>query len=280
MKIHEFNKAPGQADKASKPIVNLAYANGFPPETYKFMLEPLFDRYRVISIQERPLWGDCAPESIQRWSQLADDLLAGLKELTDQPIIGVGHSFGGVFTSYAAVREPGRFSRLVLIDPTFMTPEKLWYVPILRALGKMRHPLVEGALRRRRSWASVEAAYENFKSKRLFASWPDAVVRTYAESGTMPGDDGQVHLRWTPEWEAQIFRTFATDVWTLPRRIKQPLMIIRGEKSDTFSVGSGRLFHWLNPKAKIVSVEGAGHLVAQEKPEEVGKLISDFLAEG
>src|SRR5260370_39700097 len=79
MKLHEFNQAPG------KPIVNLAYANGFPPETYKFMLEPLFDRYRVVSIQERPLWGDRAPESIQQWSQLADDLLAGGQGPTQHP---------------------------------------------------------------------------------------------------------------------------------------------------------------------------------------------------
>src|SRR5262245_7441002 len=100
MKYHDFNENVG------KPIVNLAYANGFPPETYKYMLQPLFADFHVVSIQARPLWGDCPPESLTSWHQFGDDLLAGLDALTDQPIIGIGHSFGAIYTLYAAIKRP------------------------------------------------------------------------------------------------------------------------------------------------------------------------------
>ena len=272
MKYYEFNNAPG------KPLINLAYANGFPPQTYHEALKPLFDRYHVVALAERPLWGDCPPESIHAWQQFGDDLLDGLASLTDQPIIGIGHSFGGVATTYAAIKRPERFSRLVLIDPTFLPPHWLLAAWLTRRLGiRLRQGLIDGALRRRRTWDSTEVAYEYFRSKRLFARSSDAVVRAYAESITAPGDDGSVHLVWTPEWEAQIYRTLATDVWTLPRRIKQPLMVLRGEASDTFLKSSAALFHLLNPRANMIDVSGAGHLVPQDQPEQVGKLIAEFL---
>ena len=49
MKIYEFNNAP------DKPLVNLAYANGFLPQTYTRALKPLFADYRVVSIHARPI---------------------------------------------------------------------------------------------------------------------------------------------------------------------------------------------------------------------------------
>ncbi len=273
MKYYEFNDALG------KPLVNLAYANGFPPQTYREALKPLFDRYHVVALAERPLWGDCPPESIHSWRQFGDDLLDGLDSLTDQPVIGIGHSFGGVATAYAAVKRPDRFSRLVLIDPTFLPPHWLLAVWLTRRLNiKVRQSLIDGALRRRRDWESTQAAYDYFRGKRLFARWSDGIVRAYAESITAPGEDGSVHLVWTPEWEAQIYRTLATDVWTLPHRIKPPLMVLRGESSDTFFKSGAGLFHLLNPRARIIDVSGAGHLVPQEQPDQVGKLIAQFLS--
>src|SRR5215467_9145840 len=98
MKIYEFNSAPG------RPLVNLAYANGFLPQTYTRALQPLFADYRVVSIHARPMWGDCPPETFHHWSQFGDDLLEGLDSLTDQPVIGIGHSMGGLSTLYAAAK--------------------------------------------------------------------------------------------------------------------------------------------------------------------------------
>src|SRR4051794_12874670 len=138
--VYEFNQNVG------KPIINLAYANGFPPQTYRLALAPLFDDYHVISVQSRPLWGDCPPESLTNWQQLGDDLLAGLDQFTYQPVIAIGHSFGGVATIYAAIKRPERFRGLVLIEPTLLAPHKLL---VLRLAGManidLRRPLIQGA---------------------------------------------------------------------------------------------------------------------------------------
>src|SRR5258708_30342342 len=169
MNLHEFNSGSGA------PLVNLAYANGFPPETYRFALEAIFPQYHVVALHSRPLWDNCPPESLTSWAQLGDDLLSGMNDLTEQPIIGIGHSVGGVATMYAAVKQPERFSALVLIEPTLIAPPLLWASSVIKLFAKtLNERLAEGALRRRRSWESVEAAYQYFKGRRLFQRWPDA----------------------------------------------------------------------------------------------------------
>ncbi len=273
MKIYEFNEGRG------KLLVNLAYANGFLPQTYRRALQPLFDHYRVVSIHVRAMWENCPPESLKNWPQMGDDLLAGLDGLTDdRPVIGIGHSMGGVATLYAALKRPERFSHLILIDPTLMSPGVLWRMRLTRLLGmEARLPLVQGALRRRQQWDSTEDAYQYFRSKPLFARWPDDVLRDYAQSMTVPADNGGVRLAFDPRWEAQFYRTVPTDVWKLPGRVQQPMLVIRGELTTTFGEASAANFRRLNPRAHIVTVKGAGHLVPQEKPDETGKLIADFL---
>jgi pimeloyl-ACP methyl ester carboxylesterase len=274
MKRYDFNTAPG------KPIVNLSYANGFPPETYIHALQPLFDRYQVSSVHLRPLQGDSAPESLKRWSQLGEDLLAGLVELTDQPVVGIGHSVGGIATMHAAIKRPERFSKLVLIEPTMLSPMLLFMLQILRmSPRKPRIGLIEGALRRKRNWDSKQAAFDNFREKRLFKRWPEDVLWAYVESMTAPDPQGGVSLTWSPEWEAQIYRTLPTGVWSLPLRLKPPTLVIHADQTDTFTPTSARLFKLLRPSTHMALVKSAGHLIPQEKPDEIGRIVADFLAQ-
>src|SRR5258707_12837018 len=162
-----------------KPLVNLAYANGFPPQIYRAALEPLFKDYHVISLHARPLWGDSAPapESLTSWEQLGDDLLAALDGFTDQPVIGIGHSVGGVATLFAAVKRPDRFSRLVLIEPTLLAPHLLWAMRLLESRGnRQRRGVVEGGLRRGHNSKKTDEAYPYFKRKKLFWRWAHGVL--------------------------------------------------------------------------------------------------------
>ncbi len=272
MRIYEFNEASG------KPLVHLAYANGFLPQTYRRALQPLFDDYRVVSSHLRPMWGDVQPESLRSWSQMGDDLLNALDSITDQPVIGIGHSVGAIMTLYASLKCPERFSRLILIDPTLLPRSILRLIRLMRLVGQGdRMPLVQGALRRRREWDSLDVATASLRKKPLFARWPDDVFQSYMDSMIAPASDGMARLLYSPEWEAQIYRTVDTSVWKLPGQIKHRALILRGELTDTFTEASAATFHKLNPGIEIVTVKGAGHLVPQEQPEQVGKLIVDFL---
>ncbi len=268
--------------QAEGRAVVLSYANGFPPQTYTQALQPLFLSHKVVAAHMRPLWQPTPPPKLDHWRTFADDLLGFLdknfKE-SDFPLLGVGHSIGAVTTFYAAVKEPERFAGLVLIDPTMLPPKILWAARVVRALGRdSRFRLVQQALKRGREWPDLETAYQYFRGKKLFARASDEQVRVYTESMTATDDKG-TRLIYPPEWEAEIFRTLPTDVWRLPKKLRNPAIIIRGELTDVFVKPSADLFKRLNPKPEIITVSGAGHLIPQERPEETAAAIQKFVRE-
>lgn len=272
MKLFDFN--PG----STKPLLHLAHANGFLPPTYQKSLEPLFPHYHVVSVLARPAWGDTPPGWLKNWSQMADDLIEGLKGMGAHQVVGIGHSLGGVLTLYAAVKEPGLFKRIVLIDPTMLAPGLLRKIQVLKFFGfEARNFLIKGALRRKREWESPEAAYDYFRNRRLFKFWSDDMVESYTKSITAPSAQGKVSLSYPPEWEARIYKTIPTDVWKFAGLLDQPTLVIRGENSNTFLGDGEKEFRKMNPQVNFEVVPGAGHLIPQEKPEEVGKLILNFL---
>ena len=140
-----------------------------------------------------------------------------------------------------------------------------------------RTELVQGALRRRRHWESREQAYQSFKEKPLFKKWPDEILRAYVEGMTAPSEKEGVQLTYSPEWEAQIYRTIPTDVWKKAAQLSQPTLVIRGEKSNTFTAESEKAFHKANSLASFAVEKNAGHLVPQEQPDEIGHIILGFL---
>jgi pimeloyl-ACP methyl ester carboxylesterase len=263
-------------------IIHVAIANGFPPPTYKPLVQPLTSRYRVVSLPPRPLWTDPPPpESVNSWRSLADDMLAGLRQFNLTDVIAIGHSFGGVGSLIAATVEPSRFRGLVLLDPTLFTPSRLRLVAIARRFGLMaRYPLVQGALRRRAQFDSVDEAYTYWRGKRLFTNWSDETLRLYAESMTRPSSNGSgVELTWSPEWEAHYYSRFMTETWRYIRKLpKLPVLVMRGGESDTFLVPAAATLRDVLPQPEYVEIAGHGHLFPQSAPDETRTAIETWLA--
>lgn len=264
------------------PVVSLAVANGFPPQTYRPLLDPLADRYRIVSLLPRALWGSSLPpESLTSWRQMADDLLAGLRRHNLTGVIAVGHSVGGVTSTLAAIAEPKRFRALVLLDPTFLPPVLLAAIRLLRVTRQShRFPLAQASLRRRTKFANVEEAFEHWRAKPLFADWPTETIKLYAESMTRSANNGgSVELAWPPQWEAQVYRTVFTN-WQkeIPKlRGLVPVLVIRGTETNTFTETAERIMRQLLPGATYASIEGHGHLFPQSAPDETRRVIESWL---
>jgi pimeloyl-ACP methyl ester carboxylesterase len=260
------------------PLLHLAHANGFPPGTYRPLVETIADRYHVVGLPARPLWPDSRPDSAPSWHPLADDLIEGLDGLGLCGILAVGHSIGGVLTMWAAIRRPDLFRAIVLIDPVILPPAWLWVLRLLRRVGLgQRHRLVRQALRRRRTWPSRRACYDHYRSKPFFAAWPDASLRAYVEAGTRERPGGGAELVYPPEWEARIFATTPTDAWRTVRQLRTPALVIRGEQTQTFRPECQARMARLLPRARFAVIPGAGHLVPMERPAETGAAIRGFL---
>jgi len=267
---------------ADAPLVHLAVANGFPPQTYIPLVRPLLDRYHVVCIPPRALWpGNHDPRRVRSWRDLGKDILAGLRAHNLRDVIAIGHSFGGVASMLVVNAEPSRFRALALLDPTFVElPLRysiiLWFVQRLGHTWE-RVPLVPGALRRRRDFESVEAAYTYFKSKSLFSDWPDETVRLYAESNTRPAGDG-VELAWTPEWEARYYSAMFPWSWReIPKlRGRLPVLTLRGAHSDTLTPSAAERLRRILPDMTYGEIEG-GHLFPQSVADAASGAIIHWL---
>ncbi|MFW5691537.1 MAG: alpha/beta fold hydrolase [Chloroflexota bacterium] len=264
------------------PVVHLAVANGFPPQTYHPLVEPLTARYRVVNLPPRALWPDARPpEQRQNWKQtVAADLIQGLRDYDLRDVIAIGHSFGGVASILAAIAEPERFRALVLLDPTILPRAGMWSMRLSQWLGRdLVNPLARGADRRRDRFESCEAAYERLRGKALFADWDERAFQGYIDALRTLPDGAGVTLAWPRAWEAYYFRTLYTYTWNeLPRlRALVPVLTIRGGDSDTLLPTAAARMRRVLPEMTYREVAGHGHLFPQSAPDVTRAMIAEWL---
>ena len=82
------------------------------------LLGLLAQRFRAIAV-DLPGYGESPPFSQRTTISAYVDLLADLiVDLTDEPVVLVGHSMGGMISLTLALRYPALVERMVLISPT------------------------------------------------------------------------------------------------------------------------------------------------------------------
>ena len=260
--------------------LHFAHANGYPAGAYRPLLETLTGSFHVQAMVSRPQWPGQSPDELRDWCPLEEDLVRYLDERGARGWIGVGHSLGGVLTASAALRRPELFRAVVLIDPVFLPPWVLlvWGAAQKLGLARRLHPLVPGALKRRRVFASRNEMFMRYRKAPVFRRIDDLGLRAYVEALAQPRPDGRVELSYSAEWEAKIYETSTMNLWPRLKNLKPPLLAIRGADSDTFKPPAVAALRQRLPNAVVHDVAEAGHLVPLEKPAEVGGLIREFLA--
>lgn len=262
---------------AAAPTLHLAPANGFPPESYRPLAAALGGRFHVLGYRPRPLWPGSRPEALRRWHELTEDMLADMAGRGLGRVIGAGHSLGGIMTLYAALRRPEHFRGLALIDPVILPRRTLPLVWASRLIGQdHRAPLSQGALRRRDRFASLEEARGRYTGRGAFAEFDPAALEAYLAAGLRPDGDG-LTLAWPKAWEARIFAKVPLDTWAAVARLRLPLLLIRGSRSDLIIDRSWAQLRRRLPQARLVELPG-GHMVPMEQPAAVAETIAEWAA--
>jgi len=268
--------------------LHFLHANGYPPDCYKPLLEHLQTQYHVFGMHLRPLWKDSKPEDIRTWHPLSEDLLrflahASTAPLSEEKVIGVGHSIGAMVTLRAALRDPKQFRALVLIDPVLFVPRFMvnWHIVRVLGLGERLHPLILGAKKRRRTFDDLGTVYRGYRTREIFRYMSDENLRIFIEGITQPKADGTYELVYSPEWEAQIYRTgmHDFDIWRDLPKLEVPTLIIRGAETDTFLEDAAKLVKRKQPKVRVEALEKSTHILPLERPQEVFEIMQSFLKE-
>lgn len=261
------------------PPLHFLHANGYPPGCYKPLIDLLQTQYHVFGMHLRPLWPGSKPEELKSWHPISNDLLQFLAS-QPTPAIGVGHSIGAIVTLRAALRNPEKFRALVLIDPVLFVPSFLmrWHLARVLGLSDRVHPLIPGTKKRRRTFDDLETMYRGYRSRPVFRYMTDENLRIYIEGITRKTDQGY-ELVYSPDWEAQIYRTGMQDfdIWRQLPGLQVPTLFLRGAETDTFLKPAGALVKRRQPGVQVETLEKSTHILPLERPNEVFRVMQEFL---
>lgn len=252
------------------------HANGFCAALWAPVAERLRAHFHVVAMDARGHGDSSHPEdpAAFAWKEFALDLGAVADRLAEEagrPLaVGLGHSFGGTSTLAAAAASPGRFERVVCVDPVIVPAE----VPDA-ARRAHSSALVEGALRRRSSWPGRDAAIAHLGSKPLFAEWTERALALYVDEGMTRGADGRVELKCAPEVEAAVFGGPGDfDVHARVVDLATPTLLLWARRGNFPRAVYEALVAPMRD-ARIEDVD-AGHLMTMEQPDLVTDAVLRF----
>ena len=258
------------------PTILFLHATGFLPWLWHPVARRLCGEYRIIA----PYFCDHREEEPEEgglpWAVLAQDLCDLCKRLDLNDPYLVGHSMGATVITLAAALFENSARRMVLIEPIYL-PEQVYSMD----LQVEQHPLASRSIKRRNHWADRREAREYLRSKQLFANWDEEALSLYLDYGMVQGETGGLSLACHPRREASLFMGGGHyDPWPLLEKISCPVLVVEGEKSENRPFIDLHKAVSLFPKGEYRMVEGAGHLIPMEQPEETSQLINEFFRTG
>jgi pimeloyl-ACP methyl ester carboxylesterase len=148
-------------------------------------------------------------------------------------------------------------------------------------LADRLHPLIPGAKKRRRTFDDLETVYRGYRGRSVFRYMSDEDLRAFITGMTRKTDTGSYELIYSPEWEAQIYRTgmHDFDIWRGLPDLKVPTLFLRGAETDTFLKDAARFVQRRQPKVRMETLEKSTHLLPLERPGEVFNIMQSFLQE-
>ncbi len=258
--------------------VNFAHANGFPAPAYQRFFDMLrqnsTEAVRVIAKHQYA--HDPEYPLVNNWTHQVDELLDFIRNSSDEPIVGVGHSFGAVITYLAACRAPELFKGVVLCDP-----------PLLTGLGgrvfaKLKHtPLIDritpaGRTRnRKQKWDIQDDVSAYFASKRLFKGFPAESIDDYVSSATQV-IDSQRQLSYAVDVEVNIFKTIPTNLHDYYGQCTVPGLLITGAQTNVTLEMFVKPFLQGNPHFAREVIQGT-HMFVFEEPHKTAEKINTFI---
>jgi pimeloyl-ACP methyl ester carboxylesterase len=253
------------------PPLLLCHATGFHGRVW----QPVADRlpHRHSYAPDLRGHGDTpAPPGVPLvWQGFAEDVLAVVDALGLTHVLAAGHSKGGASLVLAELARPGTFSALYLYEPVIFPVVS---ASEIAAVGS--NPLSEGARRRRATFDSFDAAYENFATKPpLSVLHPDA-LRAYVDHG-FRRQAGTVTLKCRPEVEAEVY-TMGPRHGAFERlaEVQCPVTVACGDTTDGPGAVAALVAEAL-PHGRLEEHPDLGHFGPMEDPAAIAAAIDAAL---
>lgn len=255
----------------SKDIIQFSHANGFPAKSYAYFFECL-QPYQINYVNQ---FGHGDFEVKHSWELMTNQLIQSIETNTDEPVIGLGHSFGATLTLIASQQRPDLFKQVILMDPPLFLNYKRHFIRVAKALNIQGRLLPEARKSRVRKndFASREQAFEYYKTKALFKDFHPKSYDDYIEHGLKENETG-FELAFSPKVEYKIFKSIPYKFQH--KDLKVPTTLIHSNKFTVLEKPDLAAIDKAFPILELIEFNG-GHLFPQEKPEELAEMIKKLI---
>jgi 3-oxoadipate enol-lactonase len=227
--------------------------------------EPLAEQVRLIAPDLRGFGGSDAalPESIAAW---ADDVVAILDALHVRgPAVICGISMGGYVAQHVAARHPERVAALILVDTRLeadTAEARAGRADLAAKVGRLGLGILADAMVPRLLADSAEALaaagradLEAQLRRTIMAQRVEAVQAALAALGARP------------------------DMTAPLRRLPAPTLLVTGAEDAITPPACLQAAEAIIPRAKLLIVPAAGHMVPLEQPDVFNAAVLEFLRE-
>jgi lipase len=261
------------------PSVLLVHATGFHARVWDPVVHRLPGRH-VWAIDQRGHGrSDAVP--FEGWETFGRDLAVAAAELGLQGAVGVGHSMGAHALVQAAAFAPGRFARLLLIDPVILDPAAYHLPPPPPGQG----PPAAG---RKNHFDSVAAMVERFAQRPPYALFDREALLAYCQHALRPSPEGHgLVLACAPAFEAGIYAAARRNpgVYASIRALQIPVQVVRAsypaQPGAAFDPAASPTWPGLAAEFRHGSethLPEHHHLVPMQDPALVARLIGQVIA--
>jgi pimeloyl-ACP methyl ester carboxylesterase len=297
-----------EAGDRGAPVVVLAH--GFPELAYSWRHQiPVLAEagYHVLAPDQRGYGGSSRPDAIEAYNihALTADIVGLLDDVGAERAVWVGHDWGAIVVWNAPLLHPDRVAAVAGLSvppvPRAQVPptqafrkrfgENFFYMLYFQQPGVADAELDgDPARTMRRMMGGLRASDDQRAAIRMVAPGPEGFIDRLPEPGGLPDWISQDELdHYISEfcrtgfagglnWYRNLDRNWETTRELSGAKISVPSLLIAGTADPVLAfTRADRASEVISGPYRQVMIDGAGHWLQQERPDEVNATLLDFL---
>lgn len=231
----------------------LLHSMGMDAWSMQELAEELKENRRVLSLTILGHGDSDIPEKAISLPDHCEVIRECYKQKEFVPNILIGHSVGGMMGMIIAADHPEDLQGLVLVD---IAPFEL--------TGTKRPTPPKYFEDSNKARAYLERRYPGFTESYIENRLKHAFEK----------EEGKYIMKPTGD---SIRNSLDIDLWPYVKRIGTPTLLLVGENSDLVTEKTATKMKGIMPYLEVQEVEGASHMIPQDKPEDFKEKVMDFL---
>lgn len=244
-------------EKGHGPLLVLSHALGLDLTMWDALAPLLEEHYTVLRYDHRGHGRSPASDGPFSVEDLADDAAALIRARSDQPVVFVGVSMGGMTAQALAARAPELLSAIVVANSSAFYPDRApWEARVQRVRSKGVDDIADGAVER---WLTPG-----------FRATPEGSAIARSLRHTLVSTRAEVYA-------SACEAVAAIDFRESNQRITVPTLVIAGAQDLATPPAMSQEIADAIPHARLDTLDAA-HISAAEVPAEFAALVQSFLA--